>query len=76
MENKHAIVKRELTGHQIQTFLVTEEEMEARGGTLTYPRLPSWTNRNYNNKRSTKEKSDSQSWLQLQRESNFVGSKF
>lgn len=76
MENKHAIVKRELTGHQIQPFLVIEEEMEARGGTWTYPRLPSWTNRNYNNKRSTKERSDSQSWLQLQRESNFVGSKF
>lgn len=76
MENKHAMVKRDLTGHQIQPFLVTEKEMEARGGTLTYPRLPSWTNRNYNSKRSAKERSDSQSWLQLQREGNFVGSKF
>lgn len=75
LENKHAMVKRDLPGHQIQPFLVTEKEMEARGGTLTYPRLPSWTNRNYNSKRSAKERSDSQSWLQLQREGNFVGSK-
>lgn len=70
LQDRISVLLQKETLEIIKSFPIIEKEMESKRSTLTYPKLPSLTNRNDNSKRITKKRTGSQSWLQLNRESN------